>query len=60
MIDKSDDKRTFKVVDLDSDLNASVARLEQLRAGRPHGSIPLNDDYWKALKKHQAAHNPKQ
>lgn len=44
-------------VDLDKDFDASAARLVELKAGRSVGDIPLQDDYWKALNKHRAAHN---
>lgn len=53
------DKRGIEVIDLNKDLNASVKRLEELRAGRLLGDIPHNDEYWKALRKHRMAHNNK-
>lgn len=43
-------------VDLDKDFKASAQRLEELKAGRNFSEIPLTDEYWKALHKHQAAH----
>jgi len=51
----TDTKRTVVPVDLDKDLEASVKRITELKAGRNAGDIPLDDEYWKALKKHQAA-----
>jgi len=51
----ADDKRKVDLIDLSKDLNASAARLEELKAGRHVDDIPLDDDYWKALKKHRIA-----
>jgi hypothetical protein len=48
-----------KLINLDEDFNASAKRLEELKRGRHVDDIPLNDDYWKALKKHQLAFNKK-
>ncbi len=48
-----------KLVDLSKDFVASAQRLIELRAGRDLGDIPLTDEYWKALRKHQAAHGGK-
>ena len=50
------DKRTVSIINLDNDLEASAARLTELKAGRDVGNIPMHDEYWKALKKHRAAH----
>lgn len=50
------DKRNIEMIDLDADLKASTERLTELKAGRHVDDIPLSDDYWKALKKHRAAH----
>lgn len=50
-------KRGIETVDLNTDMEASVARLEELRAGRNASEINPRDEYWKALKKHRAAHN---
>jgi len=44
-------------VDLDKDFEASAKRIEELRANRLEGDIPLTDEYWKALNKHRLAHN---
>ena len=44
-------------IDLSKDLNASVARLEELRKGRNVSEIPINDEYWKALKNHRKHFN---
>lgn len=52
----ADEKRSAVRVDLDSSREASVARLMQLKAGRNESDIPLDDQYWKALRKHMAAH----
>ena len=49
----------IKLVDLSKDFVASAQRLIELRANRDLGDIPLNDEYWKALRKHQAAHGGK-
>lgn len=49
----------IKPVDLNKDLDASAKRLEELRAGRDLGNIPVSDEYWKALRKHRAAHGGK-
>jgi hypothetical protein len=46
----------FTKVDLDTDLKASVERLTKLKDGRNETDIPLSDEYWKALKKHQQAY----
>ena len=45
-----------RAIDLDKDFEASSKRLEELKADRHVDDIPLNDDYWKALKKHQISH----
>lgn len=42
-------------IDLDKDFKASADRLTELRAGRDLNDIPLADQYWIALSKHQAA-----
>lgn len=47
-------------VDLDNDVNASVARLEELKRDRKVGDIPLKDEYWRALRKHRTAHQFRQ
>jgi hypothetical protein len=49
------DSREVELVDLNKDVNASAARLAELKGDRHVDDIPLTDDYWKALKKHQAA-----
>lgn len=54
-----DEKRTITKVDLNKDINASGARLAELKNDRHVDDIPLNDEYWKALKKHQAAYGVK-
>ena len=46
-------------VDLSVDRSASAERLEQLKAGRHVDDIPLHDEYWKALRKHQTAFSNK-
>lgn len=51
-----DTKRGLTVLDLNSNHEASWSRVEELQAGRKEENIPLNDEYWKALKKHRAAH----
>lgn len=40
--------------DLDNDIIASSKRVEELRRGRNMGDIPLDDEYWDALRKHRA------
>ncbi len=45
--------------DLNKDYVASRARLNELRKGRPIGEIPLQDEYWEAKKKHEAAYGKK-
>lgn len=50
-------KRKVTILNLDGDMNLSSQRLEELRAGREIKEIPLNDEYWKALRKHRAAFN---
>lgn len=47
----------LEVVDLNTDRIASATRLTQLKNNRHVDDIPLNDDYWKALRKHQVAFN---
>lgn len=51
----TDHKRKIDIIDLNKDLEASAARLEELKAGRHVDDIPLDDEYWKALKKHRKA-----
>lgn len=48
-------KEPFFPIDLNIDFDASAARLEELKANRHVDDIPITDEYWKALKKHQAA-----
>lgn len=55
----TDEKRGMKVLDLDTDFNASVARLVELQRGRLEVDIPLNDKYWVALNKHRQAYGSK-
>lgn len=57
---EKDEKRSIKPVDLNSDFNASAARLTELQAGRQLQDIPITDEYWKALRKHRTAHNKEQ
>jgi hypothetical protein len=54
-----DEECTIEMVDLDKDFNASAARLIELKANRHVDDIPITDDYWKALKKHQTSHGRK-
>ena len=49
----------LKLVDLKTDFVASAKRLAELKANRHVDDIPINDEYWKALKKHQVAHGGK-
>lgn len=59
--DKVEEKKAEvkeKKTNLDEDFQASAARLEELKAGRTLGDIPMGDDYFKAVRKHMAAHNP--
>jgi hypothetical protein len=51
----SDNKRKIVQVDLDNNLEASIARVNELKAGRKTSDIPMNDEYWKAVQKHHAA-----
>ena len=51
-------EKTSTLVDLNKDFDASVARVIELKADRHVDDIPLNDEYWKALKKHVATFNP--
>jgi len=51
--------KKLEIIDLNKDLEASAARLLELKADRHVDDIPLSDDYWKALKKHQSAHGGK-
>ena len=48
-------KRKVISVDLDKDIEASVARVQELKGDRHRDDIPLSDEYWKALKKHRQA-----
>ncbi len=50
------DPRKIEKVNLDKDFKMSTDRLEQLRAGRETDKIPMNDEYWKAIKKHRNAY----
>lgn len=54
-----DEKRLISTINLDKDFEASTKRLNELKAGRDLGDIPLTDDYFKAVKKHQKAHGGK-
>lgn len=54
------DKREIGIVDLDKDLEASAARILELKAGRDNGDIPMHDDYWKAVRKHKLAFGNKE
>lgn len=54
---KNDSAEKVIRINLDTDLNASVTRLEELRNNRQISDISISDEYWKALKKHRAAHN---
>lgn len=49
-----DDKLKFD--DVDKDFKQSSARLIELKANRHVDDIPIDDDYWLALKKHQVLH----
>lgn len=49
------DEEKLTYVDLSTDFNASWARVAELQKGRNLSDIPLKDEYWKAIKKHQAA-----
>lgn len=49
------DLSKVSVVELDEDLIASAKRLEELKADRHVDDIPLNDEYFKAVKKHRIA-----
>jgi hypothetical protein len=51
----ADDKRKVELIDLSKDRDASAARLEELKANRHVDDIPLDDEYWKALRKHRKA-----
>ena len=51
----SDDKRKIVSVSLDNNLEASIARVKELQAGRKSSGIPMNDEYWKAVQKHHIA-----
>lgn len=51
--DKVDSK--LEKIDLSTDRNASATRLMQLKNDRHVDDIPLSDEYWKALRKHQTA-----
>ena len=42
--------------ELDENMKKSFERVEELRKGRTLGDIPLNDEYWVALKNHQKHH----
>ena len=44
-------------VDLSKDMVASAQRITDLKAGRHVDDIPLHDEYWKALRKHQLSHS---
>jgi len=46
----------FVPTNLDKDFKASANKLTELKAGRDVGDIPLNDEYWIALKKHNEVH----
>lgn len=46
---------TRKSNPLDTDFKASGLRLLELKAGRHNDDIPLTDEYWVALKKHNKA-----
>ena len=52
-----DKKLIESKVDLDKILKASGERIEKLRAGRHVDDIPLDDEYWIELNRHQLAHN---
>lgn len=45
-----------KKIDLDKDFKASGLRLLELKKGRHVDDIPLNDEYWVALKNHNLHH----
>ena len=49
------DDRKVSIVDLNKDFKASANRLIELKAGRHVDDIPLSDEYWKALRKHNLA-----
>ena len=57
----ADEKKTEP--DYDHDINASVARLQELLRGRQESEVPIGKDkdgnedpYWKARNKHMAAY----
>jgi len=52
-----DTKVTAHKVNLDTDFESSAKRLEELKANRNVNEIPLDDEYWKALRKHRQAHS---
>lgn len=60
-LEKEFDKELEKVLEEKLDLNknpeASAARLEELRAGRNLGDIPMDDEYFVARNKHMTAYN---
>ena len=43
-------------VDLDKNFDLSAKRVNFLKGNRHVDDIPITDEYWKSLKKHQAAH----
>ena len=54
---KSVSLRETKIINLNEDFEASVKRLDELKANRHVDDIPISDEYWRALVKHQIAHN---
>jgi hypothetical protein len=44
---------------LDTDFDKSAKRLEELKRGRDVSNIPLNDEYWVALRNHRLHHDVK-
>lgn len=58
-VEKADEKRTFSKVDLDTDINASNARIAELKRGRNASDIPMHDEFWRAMKKRDLAFTKK-
>lgn len=54
--DKEVEKKVKEIkIDLDKDAHASGQRLLELKRNRHNDDIPLDDEYWKALKAHNKA-----
>lgn len=52
-----DKDRGDRLDNLDKDFHASAKRLEELKAGRDAGDIPLTDEYYAAVQHHQKVYH---